>query len=47
MEPMKVKHLPVDYNIDQELLMLISEANIKYGEYKTYLKNVEFDSKFF
>lgn len=47
MEPMKVKKLPIEYNIDKELLILISEANAKYGEYKSYLKNVEFDSKFF
>ena len=47
MEPMKVKQLPIDYMIDKELLKLVSEANAKYGEYKSYLKNVDFDSKFF
>ena len=47
MEPMKVKELPIDYKIDKELLKLLSEANVKYGEYKSYLKNIEFDSKFF
>ncbi len=46
-EPMKVKKLPIDYVVDKELLRLLAEANSKYGEYKTYLKNVEFDSKFF
>jgi len=44
---MQVKELPIDYKIDKELLKLLSEANVKYGEYKSYLKNVEFDSKFF
>lgn len=47
MEPMKVKELPVDYVIDKELLKLVSEANAKYGEYRSYLKNVDFDSMFF
>ncbi|MBQ8380184.1 MAG: Fic family protein [Clostridia bacterium] len=47
MEPIKVKKLPIEYNIDKELLRLISEANEKYGEYKSHLKDLEFDSKFF
>ena len=47
MEPFKVKELPIEYNIDKELLKLLSEANEKYGEYKSYLKNIEFDSRFF
>ena len=47
MEPFKVKSLPIDYNIDKELLRLISEANEKYSEYKTLLGSLEFDSKFF
>ncbi|MDD5979768.1 MAG: Fic family protein [bacterium] len=47
MEAMKVNKLPINYNIDKELLNLISEANTKFGEYKSYLKNMEFDSKFF
>lgn len=47
MEPFKVNELPIAYNIDKELLKLIAEANEKYGEYKSYLKNLEFDSKFF
>lgn len=47
MEPFKAKQLPFEYNIDKELLKLIAEANEKYGEYKSYLKNLEFDSKFF
>ncbi len=47
MDAMKVKYLPIEYTIDKELLKLISEANTKYGEYKSYLKNMEFDSKYF
>ena len=47
MKPFKVKMLPIDYNIDKELLSLIAEANQKYGEYKSNLKNSKFDSSFF
>ena len=47
MEPYIAKTLPIEYNIDKELLKLISEANEKYGEYKSYLKNLQFDSRFF
>ena len=47
MKPIKVNKLPIEYTIDKELLSLISEANLKYGEYKSNLKNSEFDSKYF
>ena len=47
MEPFKVSKLPIDYNIDKELLSLVAQANEKYGEYKSNLKNSKFDSKFF
>ena len=47
MEPIKVEKLPISYNIDKDLLKLLAEANEKYGEYKSYLKNLEFDSKLF
>lgn len=47
MEPFKADKLPINYPIDKELLSLISEANQKYGEYKTSLKNSKFDSRFF
>ena len=47
MESFKVSKLPIEYNIDKELLSLISEANEKYGEYKSNLKNSKFDSTFF
>lgn len=47
MEPIKVKKLPLEYKIDKELMNLISEANLKFGEYKSNLKNSQFDSRFF
>lgn len=47
MEPINVKELPIEYPVDKELLKLVAEANLKYGEYKSSLKNMEFDSKFF
>ena len=47
MEPYNAKKLPIEYEFDKELLKLVSEANQKYGEYKSYLKNLDFDSKFF
>ena len=47
MEPIKVKKLPLEYNLDKELLKLLAEANEKYGEYKSLIKNIEFDSKYF
>lgn len=47
MEPYKVKEFPPVYNLDKELIKLIGEANEKYGEYKSYLKNLQFDSRFF
>ena len=47
MKPFKVEKLPIQYNLDKELIVLISEANLKYGEYKSNLKNSQFDSKFF
>lgn len=47
MEPIKVQKLPIEYKIDKELLSLIADANQVYGEYKTLLKNTNFDSKFF
>ena len=47
MEPYKASKLPMDYRIDKEMLRLIAEANEKYGEYKSLLNTLEFDSKFF
>jgi Fic family protein len=47
MEPYKAKKMPLEYKIDKELLKLLAEANEKYGEYKSLLNTLEFDSKFF
>lgn len=47
MNPYKAKTLPFDYDIDRELLQLVSEANKKYGEYKSLLRTLKFDSSFF
>lgn len=47
MTPYKAKMLPVEYKIDKEMLRLISEANVKYGEYKSLLNTLEFDAGFF
>lgn len=47
MEPYKAKKMPLEYKIDKEMLRLISEANAKYGEYKSLLNTLEFDAGFF
>lgn len=47
MEPYKAKNMPLEYKIDKELLKLIAEANVKYGEYKSMLNSLEFDAGFF
>ena len=47
MKPIIVNKLPIEYTLDKELINLISEANLKYGEYKSNLKNSHFDSRFF
>ena len=47
MEPFKPTKLPIEYNIDKDLLKLISEANEKYGEYKSLINTLEFDSDTF
>ena len=47
MQPFKAKTMPIDYLIDKEMLKLISEANAKYGEYKSLLNTLEFDAGFF
>ena len=30
MEPYKAKPMPIEYQIDKEMLRLIAEANVKY-----------------
>ncbi len=47
MEPYKAKKLPIEYKIDKEMMRLLGEANIKYGEYKSLLNTLEFDSAYF
>ena len=47
MKPFEPEKLPITYPIDKELLSLLAEANEKFGEYKTALKNLEFDPKLF
>lgn len=47
MEPYQAKKLPLEYKIDKELLRLLAESNEKYGEYKSLLNTLEFDSKYF
>lgn len=44
MEPYKASKMPLEYKIDKEMLRLISDANVKYGEYKTLLNTLEFDA---
>ena len=43
MEPYKPKKLPIDYNFNQELVNLLSDVHEIYGEYKGFLKNMDFD----
>lgn len=47
MEPYKAKKLPFEYAIDKDMLILVAEANEKYGEYKSLLETLEFDSSYF
>ena len=47
MEPYKAKKLPFEYAIDKDMLILVAEANAKYGEYKLLLETLEFDSSYF
>lgn len=47
MEPCKAKKLPFEYAIDKDMLILVAKANAKYGEYKSLLETLEFDSSYF
>ena len=47
MGPYKAKKYPIEYKLDKDLLRLLSEANLKYGEYKTMLRTLEFDARYF
>lgn len=43
MEPYKPKKLPLEYTKSNDLINLLNDAYEVYGEYKGYLKNMEFD----
>lgn len=47
MKPYKANRLPFEYKIDKEMLKLVSEANAKYGKYKSLLETLEFYSSYF
>ena len=47
MRPYKVESLPIRYKLDKDLMMLIAEASEKYGEYKTLLNALDFESELF
>lgn len=47
MKPYIAKKMPLEYEIDKELLRLTAEANAKYGEYKSLLNTLEFDASYF
>ena len=47
MEIVKLNELPINYNMDKELLRLLADANELYGEYKSKLKNSKINSKLF
>ena len=46
MKPFKANRYPIEYNVDKEVLRLLSDANIKYGEYKTLLNTLEFEASY-
>lgn len=47
MKSYKAAQYPIEYKIDKEMLRLLSDANVKYGEYKTLLNTLEFDASYF
>ena len=47
MEPYKAKKLPIEFTLNKELVNLLSEVEEVYGEYKGYLKNMNYDYKTF
>ena len=47
MEPFKAKSLPIEYEIDKELLSLLGEASKAYGVYKTMIAGLDFDANLF
>jgi Fic family protein len=47
MEPYKATKLPINYQLDKDTIILLGEANDKYGQYKSLLKMFKFDQKYF
>ena len=47
MEPYKAKSMPFNCALSNELIKLMSEANEGYGEFKGYLRNMNYDYKCF
>lgn len=47
MEAYKAKKLPINYNLSSELINLLCNAKEAYGEYKGFLKTMEYDYKNF
>lgn len=47
MKPYEAKKMPFEYSIDKELLVLTSEANARYGEYKSLLQTLDLDASYF
>ena len=47
MEPFKAKKLPIEYNLDKDLFLLLSEASKKYGEYKAKIASMEYEAGLF
>ena len=47
MEPYKAKMLPISYQLDKDTIILLGQANDKYGQYKSLLKMFQFDQKYF
>lgn len=47
MKAYEAKLLPIEYIIDKDLLKLIAEANVKYGEYKSLLNTLPLEVKYF
>ena len=45
MEPYKAKKLPLEYNKSNELYRLICDTEEIYGEYKGFLRNMNYDYK--
>lgn len=47
MEPYKAKKLPFEFTYNSEILKLLCDANEAYGEYKGYLRSMQYDYKCF